>query len=126
MLALVALSLLIAGIAVFWATLRAGIYRRIPYELYLLLSSAVGVGLYAWIGDPSWLTALSFIIAGLGLGLLLWYTHFGSVYPRSELGIEVGDRFPVFSLPDSNGEMVTSRDLIGKRSALYLFYRGDW
>jgi hypothetical protein len=126
MLALAAIMLLAAGIAVFWVTLRAGVYRRVPYELYLLLSFALGVGLYAWIRDPSWLKAPPFIIAGLGLGILLWYTHFGSAFPRSELGIEVGDRFPVFSLPDSNGETVASRDLIGKSSALYLFYRGDW
>lgn len=126
MFSLLALFLLIAGAVTFWMTLKAGVYRRIPYELYLLLGTSAGLGLYAFVQAPSWLTGALTVIACLAMGFLLWYVHFGSLFPRSELKIKVGDRFPGFSLPNSKGEMVTPDDLIGQGSALYLFYRGDW
>jgi hypothetical protein len=126
MLSLASLLLVIASVAIYWLTLKAGVYRRIPYEHYLLLSGSIGGGFYAWLQDPSWVTGAPPFIAALVAGFLVWYVHVGTVFPRSELHIKVGDRFPDFSLPDSDGKTVTANDLGGKRSALYLFYRGDW
>ena len=126
MLSLLALLLLIAGVATYRMTLKAGVYRRIPYELYLLLGGSAGLGVYGWVQAPSWPTGALAVIACLAIGFLLWYVHFGSLFPRSELKIKVGDRFPGFSLPNSKGDVVTPDDLIGQSSALYLFYRGDW
>ncbi len=126
MLSLFAVILLIAAAVIYRLTLKAGIYRRIPYELYFLLGCSVVLSLYAWRERPSWLGGATVFVGFSALGLLLWYVHFGSLFPRSELHIKVGDRFPGFSLPSSKGETVTADGLIGKSSALYLFYRGDW
>jgi len=126
MLSLASLLLLAASLVISWLTLKAGVYRRIPYEHYILLSGSIGVGIYAWRQDPSWVTGGPIFIVVLVAGFLVWYVHWGSVFPRSELRIRVGDRFPDFSLPDSDGKTITADDLGGKQSALYLFYRGDW
>jgi hypothetical protein len=126
MLSWFALVLLVAAALIYHLTLKAGIYRRIPYELYFLLGFSVLLSLYAWRERPSWLGGAAVFVAFSAFGLLLWYVHVGSLFPRSELHIKVGDRFPGFSLPSSKGETVTADGLIGKSSALYLFYRGDW
>ena len=126
MLSWFALVLLVIAAVVYRLTLKAGIYRRIPYELYFLLGSSVLLALYAWRERPSWLAGATIVVTLSALGLLLWYVHFGSLFPRSELNIDVGDRFPGFSLPNSKQETITPDGLIGKSSALYLFYRGDW
>lgn len=126
MLSWFALVLLVVAAVIYRLTLKAGIYRRIPYELYFLLGSSVVLALYAWKEQPSWLGGATVVVVFSALGLLLWYVHFGSLFPRSELHLKVGDRFPRFSLPNSKGETVAADGLIGKSSALYLFYRGDW
>lgn len=40
--------------------------------------------------------------------------------------IKPGDRLPEFELPDANGIMVRSRDLLAKGPLLLTFYRGSW
>ncbi|MGI9604686.1 MAG: peroxiredoxin-like family protein [Acidimicrobiales bacterium] len=44
--------------------------------------------------------------------------------PESALG--VGDRAPMFELPDSNGEMVRFADVLATGPAVVSFYRGAW
>lgn len=126
MLSWLAIALLVAAAVAYRLALKSGVYRRIPYEIYFLLVSSVALALYAWREEASWLSGATIVVSFSALGFLLWYVHFGSLFPRSELRLELGDRFPAFSLPNSKGEKVTPDDLIGKSSALYLFYRGDW
>lgn len=40
--------------------------------------------------------------------------------------LKVGDPAPQFSLPDHNGDMVDSDDLLGKGPLAVSFYRGAW
>ena len=40
--------------------------------------------------------------------------------------LKVGDRVPQFSLPDHNGDMVGSVDLLSKGALIVGFYRGVW
>ncbi len=40
--------------------------------------------------------------------------------------LKVGDQAPPFSLPDHNGDMVDSADLLSKGPLVVGFYRGAW
>ena len=45
----------------------------------------------------------------------------------SELGPQVGERVPDFSLPDQNGELWTLNSIMGPKGAMLLFHRSaDW
>ncbi|PIF47396.1 peroxiredoxin [Chryseobacterium sp. 52] len=44
----------------------------------------------------------------------------------AENSIKVGDNMPEFSLPNSNGEMVSSREILKKGKMILAFYRGNW
>ncbi len=45
----------------------------------------------------------------------------------SELGPQVGERVPDFSLPDQNGELLTLNSIMGPKGAMLLFHRSaDW
>jgi len=45
----------------------------------------------------------------------------------SELGPQVGEQVPDFSLPDQNGQVRTLESVLGPRGALLLFHRSaDW
>jgi peroxiredoxin len=40
--------------------------------------------------------------------------------------LKPGDRLPSFVLPDANGQVVSSRELLARGRLLLTFYRGDW
>ena len=40
--------------------------------------------------------------------------------------LRVGDRFPDFALPDTEGRPVTRDSVVAGGPALLLFYKGDW
>lgn len=40
--------------------------------------------------------------------------------------IKVGDSLPGFNLPNSNGTMVSSNDLLAKGNLVVTIYRGHW
>jgi predicted membrane channel-forming protein YqfA (hemolysin III family) len=122
------ISLALVGIAVvaYLLVLRRGIYRRIPYEQYLLMGVATLLAFYAVWQDRSILTLVALAVSALVLGVLIWFIHFESKFPRARLKIKIGERFPSFSLPDSQGGVYESDRKRGEKSALYLFYRGDW
>jgi hypothetical protein len=39
---------------------------------------------------------------------------------------DVGDDFPEFELPDTDGTLVTSAELLGRGPLVVTFYRGVW
>jgi hypothetical protein len=126
MLSFVALSLFGASAILYWTTMSAGIYRRIPIEHYVLVGASAVVGLYALIREPSWRAAVIFFIVFVSLVFMAWYVHFGSVFRRGPINLKVGERFPEFTLSDSRGQPFSSRQRAGRQSVLYLFYRGNW
>ncbi len=129
MFAAIAFALVVVSGALWWVTLRfLGIYRRVPVENYVIWALAAGVGLYALIQEPSILNGAAFLVPTVVLGVAAWYLNVSghARFPRDELRLKVGDRFPRFSLPDSHGQAFDSASLEGISSALYLFYRGDW
>ncbi len=40
--------------------------------------------------------------------------------------VSVGEVAPSFTLPDTQGDLISLRDLIRSKQVLLVFYRGDW
>jgi hypothetical protein len=45
---------------------------------------------------------------------------------QAERALKVGDKMPAFSLPDTNGNIVNSADLLQKGNLVLTFFRGAW
>ncbi len=72
------------------------------------------------------------VMATLIIGLT-WMVYAATSTPTrtridvSELGPQVGERVPDFSLPDQNGELWTLNSIMGPNGAFLLFFRSaDW
>ncbi|MDX1405123.1 MAG: peroxiredoxin family protein [Woeseiaceae bacterium] len=93
----------------------------------LLFVSATGVMAAVWevfVESTSGWWPLSAALASAALFALytFWYSTFGR-YDNPRLG--VGSKLPEFELPDYQGRLHRSADLIGNPAVL-LFYRGNW
>ena len=80
-----------------------------------------------WV-EPSWPLLFRLGLPLLLTGLLWFYTFYYSVFPSKQRfsRLQVGDRFPDFALPDSEGRTVTLAAALDKGPAMLLFYKGDW
>lgn len=72
-----------------------------------------------------------FVRVGLPLLLatLVWfYSFYFSVFHGREMisKVRIDDKFPNFSLIDSDGRLVTLASIVANGPALLLFYKGDW
>ena len=126
MTALIGPILVVAGFGLYMVTTtRFGRFRRTPWEF--LAVSWVGVVVAAAValtggGAADWVAAL----ASLALfGFLLWFFFVFSIYREREDRPRVGDPFPAFRLPTSDGAIFDSTAALGKR-LLLIFYRGSW
>ena len=45
---------------------------------------------------------------------------------QADRALGVGDKMPAFDLPNTNGEMVSSSDLLKNGNLVVTFYRGVW
>ncbi|VUC25550.1 unnamed protein product [Clonostachys rosea] len=45
---------------------------------------------------------------------------------KPEFAVQIGDKFPSFTLSDATGKQVSSEDLLAKGPLLVTFYRGQW
>ena len=61
-------------------------------------------------------------------GLIWFYAFYFSMFHGKQRTsrLQVGDRFPDFALPDSEGRVVTLASVLANGPALTLFYKGDW
>ncbi|MGH9318724.1 MAG: hypothetical protein ACRD21_27440 [Vicinamibacteria bacterium] len=126
MLATVGILFLGVSAARFFWTLRRGVYRRYPYEQFALVGTAAVLGLLAVLERPGIVSGALFLLELGALVIVIRYFGFGVRFPRGEIGVNVGDRFPDFTLPDSDGHTFDSRSLLGSSTALYLFFRGHF
>ena len=63
------------------------------------------------------------------LTAVVWFYafYFSMVWGKQRVSrLQVGDHFPDFALPDSEGQVVTLASVLPKGPALVLFYKGDW
>lgn len=121
---IVSALLLVAAIAVYVLVPAFLIYWQYPWPTYGLLAASLGCAVAS--RSRSTARRLTIGITSLTTLLFLGYTLFLSQLDRPRLALEVGDRFPTFSLATSTGETFYSADLVGHTAALYIFYRGDW
>jgi peroxiredoxin len=93
----------------------------------LLFVSATGVMAAGWEmfieGTAGWWPMSAALLSGAMFALYtFWYSTFGR-YDSPVLS--VGNRLPEFELPDYDGKLIRSAELIGN-PAVVLFYRGNW
>src|SRR5262245_43167257 len=68
--------------------------------------------------------SLPLLLTGL-LGFYIFY--FSVLWGKQRVSrLQVGDRFPDFALPASDGSVATLASVIAKGPALMIFYKGDW
>ena len=100
-----------------------GRFRRVPWE-FLALSALGGViavaRAIAFPSTPALAAALASVVL---LGCLFFFSF--SMYAPREDRPRVGDRFPSFALPASDGSLYDSSTQRPRRR-LYIFYRGSW
>ena len=102
-----------------------------------LLFFAIGgillvIGLMRAFGKPKLYRGKVFgsVMAGLSV---LCFGFFAFIFfyivkqlPASTGAPRIGQKAPEFTLPDQNGKAVALADLISKRGAVLIFYRGFW
>ncbi len=76
---------------------------------------------------------LMVIVVATLIGGLTWMVYAPTSTPTrtridvSQLGPQVGERVPDFSLPDQNGQLRTLNSIMGPNGALLLFHRSaNW
>ncbi len=126
MLAAAGVVFLLSSAALFFLRLRLGLYSRYPYEQFVLVGAAVVVGLLAALANPGFATLGLLAVEVIALALVVRYLAIGARFPDDEVALKPGERFPEFTLPDSEGRSFHSRTLLGGVSALYIFYRGHF
>ncbi len=123
--ALVGPILVLAGFGLYMGSTRLGRFRRVPWEF--LAVSALGVAISAThaVAVPSASSTAGAIASAVLFAGLLWFFFSFSMYGPREDRPRVGDLFPSFRLPASDGALFDSRSARGKR-LLLIFYRGSW
>ena len=109
----------------FLLTFRLAIYRRIPWETLAVMACAIGLALWQ-VGRAPGAGTAGAALATVGIvGFACWFLFSFSMYGAREDRPRVGDRFPDFALPASDGGAFRLADARGRR-LLILFYRGAW
>ena len=109
----------------FLTSFRLARYRRVPWEFLAVVAAGAALGVYRLVAAPGAGTAIG---AGLALGILAfacWFLFSFSMYGPREDRPRVGERFPDFALPASDGSTFSLAAARGRR-LLVLCYRGDW
>ena len=128
--------LFIVGFLSYEWLVRFPLTRDFPWVNLLLFGAGgifIVVGLFRAFGRPRQyrgkifgpiLTILSLLLVALfAYGLF----YIARQMPPSTRAPRVGEKAPDFSLPDTNGELVSLSDLLASgRGAVLIFYRGYW
>ena len=111
--------------AYFLATFRLAVYRRVPWEWLAVMAAA---GLFAAVHAvraPGVGTIVSAAVTFVVLVFTIWFLLSFTMYGPREDRPRVGERFPDFSLPASDGTTFSLAAARGRR-LLLIFYRGAW
>ena len=109
----------------FLSTFRLARYRSRPWEFVALVAAGAALGAYRLAAAPSAATAAA---AALALGILVfacWFFFSFSMYGEREDRPRIGERFPDFTLPTSDGRLFRLAEAHGRR-LLLVCYRGIW
>ena len=72
------------------------------------------------------LTALAFCVIAFSISVSAQAMKFVSADDAAKSALNVGAKAPSFSLKDSTGKMVASKDLLKEGNLVLVFYRGAW
>jgi hypothetical protein len=118
-------ALAMSGFGLYMLTSNRGRFRRIPWE-FLALSLLGGlISLGRVIAVPTAATLAAALVSVGFLGFLAWFFFVHTMYGPREDRPRVGDRFPEFRLPTSEGAVYDFAGAHGRRRLL-IFYRGSW
>lgn len=124
--ALLGPALVIAGFAVYMITnVFLGRFRRLPWEFIALSTVGALISAASAVAAPSASTVGAAFVSGGLLAFLYWFFFSFSMYGPREDRPRVGDPFPTFRLPASDGSLYDSMAAAGK-PRLLIFYRGSW
>jgi hypothetical protein len=116
----------ITGFALYLTTnVLLGRFRRMPWEFITVSTMGALVSAALAIATPSPSTIGAALVSGGLLAFLYWFFFSFSMYRAREDRPRVGDVFPLFRLPASDGSLYDSVAGAGKRRLL-IFYRGSW
>jgi hypothetical protein len=109
----------------FLTSLRLARYRRVPWEFLAAIAACAGLGVYLWWRAPGIGTAVGALLSVGILAFACWFLFSFTMYGPREDRPRVGDVFPTFRLPASDGSLYDSIAGNGK-PRLLIFYRGSW
>ena len=109
----------------FLTSFRLARYRRTPWEFLAIIAAGAGLGVHLVWRAPGIGTAVSALLSVGILGFACWFLFSFSMYGPREDRPHVGERFPDFTLPASDGSAFSLAEARGRR-LLVLCYRGDW
>jgi hypothetical protein len=116
----------IAGFGLYFlASFKLALYRRVPWEFLSITAAGAALGVYQLYRAPGLATAASAALSAGVLGFACWFLFSFSMYGPREDRPRVGDTFPSFTLPASDGSTFSLAEARGRR-LLVLCYRGDW
>jgi len=124
--ALVGPLLVLSGFGIYMATNNLlGRFRRLPWEFVAVSTLGVIVACWLALRDDSAANIVAAAVSVTLFAFLVWYFFVYSMYAPREDRPRVGDRFPDFRLPSSDGAAFDLAAGRGKRHLL-IFYRGSW
>ncbi len=119
-------AVVISGFAFYMITnVWLGRFRRIPWEFIGLSTLGAVVSVALAFLEPSTSSVLAALVGTALLAFLFWFFFAFSMYAPREDRPRVGDPFPAFRLPASDGSLYDSASARGTRHLL-IFYRGSW
>ena len=126
MLALLGPFVVLSGFGLYMASnTLLGRFRRVPWEFLAVSAAGVIAAVVLAAREPGTAATVAAAVSVVLFGLLLWFFFGYSMYAAREDRPRVGDRFPQFRLPTSDGAVFDLASERGRRHLL-LFYRGSW
>jgi hypothetical protein len=102
-----------------------GRFRRMPYEFIAVSAAGALYAIARVLAAPAPATGASALASVALFGGLCWMWFSYSMYGQREDRPRVGDSFPEFRLPASDGSLYAFAAPDRKRRLL-IFYRGSW
>ena len=109
----------------FLSSFRFARYRRRPWEFLAIIAGGAALGAYRLAAAPGAPTAVAAVLAIGILAFACWFLFSFSMYGEREDRPRVGERFPDFTLPTSDGRIFRLAEARGRR-LLLVCYRGIW
>jgi len=111
-----------------WFHVAADLRTTYPPAVLFGMSVCLLVSGYCLVREFSLGLLLRLSLPLMLLAVVAYYMFYFSIYRgRQRVSkLQIGDRFPDFALPNSQGDTITLSSILAKGPALLTFYKGDW